>query len=134
MSRDTLDLVRSVYAAWERGDFRSVEWAHRDIEYVGADGPGAGSSYGLAGMAEAMRDFLSAWEEWRVEADEYREIDAERVLVLYHFSARGKRSGLEVGQISTKGATLFHVSDGKVIRLVQYFDRERALEAVGLRE
>ena len=134
MSQENVDLVRSIYAAWEGGDFRSVEWAHPEIEYVAADGPAAGSYAGLAGMAEAMRDWLSAWEEWRVEAQEYRDIEGERVLVLFHFSARGKTSGLEVGQIWTKGATLFHVGGGKVTKLVQYLDRERALEALGLPE
>jgi ketosteroid isomerase-like protein len=39
-----------------------------------------------------------------------------------------------VGEISTKGALLFHLRNGKVIRLVVYLDREHALEAVGLRE
>ena len=60
---------------------------------------------------------------WRVEAEEYRELDGERVLVLFHFSGRGKTSGLEVGQIWTKGASLFHLRGGKVTKLVQYFDR-----------
>jgi hypothetical protein len=33
-------------------------------------------------MAQGTRDFLSAWEEFRFEAEEYRELDDERVLVL----------------------------------------------------
>ena len=41
MSRQNVDLVPSTYAAWEGGDFRSVKWAHPDIEYVSADGPTA---------------------------------------------------------------------------------------------
>jgi len=132
MASANLDLVRSIYKSWERGDFTSAEWAHPEIEYVGADGPAPGGSRGLAGMAEAFRDWLSTWEEWRVEADEYRELDGERVLVLFHFSARGKTSGLEVGQIGTKGASLFHLRGGKVKRLVQYLDREHALADLGL--
>jgi len=134
MSQENVETVRSIYAAWERGDFTSAEWAHPEIEYVGADGPAPGGSTGLAGMAEAFRDWLSTWEEWRVEAEEYRELDGERVLVLFHFSARGKTSGLEVEQLRTKGASLFHLRDGQVTRLVQYLDRERGLEAAGLRE
>jgi ketosteroid isomerase-like protein len=127
-----LDLVRSIYADWERGDFSSSEWAHAAIEYVIADGPDRGSTKGLESMAAAWRGVMSGWEELRTEADEYRELDDERVLVLLRRSGRGKRSGLELGEMQSKGAVLFHVHDGKVTTLVWYWDRDRALADLGL--
>lgn len=60
MASANLDLVRSLYAAWARGDSSSVEWAHPEIEFVIADGPAPGSWSGLAAMTEAWRRFLSA--------------------------------------------------------------------------
>jgi ketosteroid isomerase-like protein len=36
--------------------------------------------------------------------------------------------------VPTTGASLFHVRDGKLTRLVLYTDRDHALEALGLRE
>ncbi|HVS29637.1 MAG TPA: nuclear transport factor 2 family protein [Solirubrobacteraceae bacterium] len=127
-----MELVRSIYAAWERGDFSSAEWAHPEIEFVVADGPSPGSWTGLAAMAGSMRELLSTSKEYRTEGDEYRELDGERVLVLTHRSGRGKASGLELGQMRSKGASLFHVRGGKVTRLVAYLDRERALADLGL--
>jgi ketosteroid isomerase-like protein len=124
--------MRSIFAAWERGDFGSAEWAHPEIEYVFADGPSPGRWTGLAAMAEAVRDVLSVWEDWRHEGDEYRELDGERVLVLHHISGRRKASGLELGQTGMKSANLFQIRGGAVSRLVYYWDCERAFVDLGL--
>jgi ketosteroid isomerase-like protein len=126
--------VRSIYADWERGDYSSAKWAHPEIEFVIADLPDRGASKGVAAAAEAWDEFLDAWEGHRVETEEYRELDAERVLVFGRFVARGKASGLDVQQTRTEGANLFHVRDGQVTRLVIYFDRRRALADLGLAE
>jgi ketosteroid isomerase-like protein len=132
MASANLELVRSIYAAWERGDYSSTRWAHPEIEWVSADGPSAGSWTGLSGMAKGFRDWLSAWEDLRIKTEEFRELDDERVLVLISFSGRGKTSGVDLDQMQTKGANLFHLRDGKVTRFVYYMDRERALADLGL--
>ena len=128
-----LELVRSIVTAWERGDYSSADWADSEIEFVIADGPTPGAWTGMAGMAEGWRGFLSAWEEFRGEqADEHRELDGQRVLVLHSWSGRGKTSGLDIGQMRAKAATIFHVRAGKVTRIVLYFDRERAFADLAL--
>jgi ketosteroid isomerase-like protein len=133
VSATNLDLVRSIYADWERGDFTHVEWADPEIEFdVIADFPFEAST-GLAGMAEGFRDFLSTWADYRLEVDEYRELDGERVLVLYHAtSGRAKTSGMDVRWMQTNGATLLHIRDGKVTRLLVYPYADRAFYDLGL--
>src|ERR1700737_2556564 len=99
---ENLDLVRSIYATWERGDYSSVAWADPEIEFVFADGPEPGTWRGGVGMLAGFRGWLKAWEDYRVVADEFRELDGERVFVLTHNSGRGKASGLEIGQMGTR--------------------------------
>ena len=127
-----LDLVRSIYAAHERGDFSSAEWADSEIEFILADGLMAGRWTGVTGMQEGIQGVLAAWDDARTYPDEYREIDDERVLVLTHRTGRGKRSGIELGELRTRGATLLNIRDGKVTKWVTYFDRDRALADLGL--
>jgi ketosteroid isomerase-like protein len=133
MSQENVALVRSIYAAWERGDFGETHWVDPEIDcrFIG-DTPSAGASQGLEGMAAAWREWLSAWHEFHVEADEYRELDEERVLVLARFAGRGKTSGLEIGQVWTKAASIFQIRNGKVTRLLLYTDHQRALTDLGL--
>jgi ketosteroid isomerase-like protein len=131
MSKQNVEIERSIYAAWDRGDFSSVEWADPEIEYVIVDGPEPGSWSGRAAMAETMRSILNTWENARIEADEYIELEDERVLVLNHLSGRGKTSGLDVGQMKRNGAAILHIRDGRVTRYVSYNDRDRALADLG---
>src|SRR5437899_9033446 len=76
-------LVRSICAPWERGDFSSAAWADPDIEYLHVDGPSPGRWTGLAAMGEVFRGVLNAYAEYHVAAEEFRELDDERVLVLH---------------------------------------------------
>src|SRR5436190_16877449 len=61
MASANLDLVRSIFAAMERGDFvTSVEWADPEVEWVIADGPEPSSLKGVTAYLEWWRDFLIA--------------------------------------------------------------------------
>jgi ketosteroid isomerase-like protein len=127
-----LDLVRSICDAWARGDWSSVDWADPEIEFLTVDGLAPCTWNGLAGMSEGWRDFLTAWKEIRFEPEEYRELDGERLLVLNHFSGRGRTSGLDVRRVGVDAACVFHIRDGKVTRLAAYADRAQALAELGL--
>ena len=75
-----LDLVRSIFAAWERGDFSETEWAHSEIEYVVADGLQPGIWMGVGGMVERWREGEAVWEDFRVSADDYRDPEIESAM------------------------------------------------------
>ena len=55
MSQENVELVRSISAAHERGDYGSAEWAHPDIEYVIVGGPTPGSWKGSRRDGEGSR-------------------------------------------------------------------------------
>jgi ketosteroid isomerase-like protein len=129
MSSANLDIVRSIYADWGRGDWSVGDWAHPEIEFVLADGPDPSSWVGVSASAEAWRQFLSAWTDYRGQAREFREIDDERVYVLIHVTGRGKTSGLAMERLS---ANLLTLRSGKVTRLAVYWDAENALAELGL--
>jgi hypothetical protein len=70
----------------------------------------------------------------RVWVDEYRDLDDERVLILQRKSGRGKHSGLEIGEMHAKSATICHIRGGKVTKMILYYERENALADLGLEE
>jgi hypothetical protein len=53
-------------------------------------------------MKEDFLTILNVWEGFRVEADDYHETDADRVIVLAHPIGRGKTSGRDLGRMDIK--------------------------------
>jgi ketosteroid isomerase-like protein len=64
--------------------------------------------------------------------DEVRQLDGDRVLALFHFSGRGKTSGVDLAELQSQAAAVFHIRQGKLTRIVRYWDGERALADLGL--
>jgi ketosteroid isomerase-like protein len=126
-----LELVKSIYADWERGDWGSADWADPEIEFEMIGGLMEGSWTGVADMGNAWGAMLAAWEDLKAIPEEFRELDDERVLVLLQNTGRGRGSGIEIGGISARSANVFTVRNGKVKRLTLYWNRDRALADLG---
>jgi SnoaL-like domain len=103
----TVDVVRSIYSDWERGDFSSAQWADPEIDFVFADGPAAGNWSGLDGMAEAMRDWLSAWKDFRLEAEEYRDSTVSACLCSITSAGAAKRADWRSGRCGRRERGFF---------------------------
>jgi ketosteroid isomerase-like protein len=87
----------------------------------------------LRGLDEVRRFRAEGpWGELHFEPERFFDVDDERVLVFVRVAARGKESGVPVE--SPPVAHEFTIRDGLLLRLRVYADRDRALEAAGLRE
>jgi uncharacterized protein len=133
MGAEDVESLRSVYAEWSEGNFRPVtdvygadlEWGWSD-EFPDLEGVVRES----AARSERLVRWLSSWEEWRVEPEDFI-ASGEHVVVLCRYTGRGKGSGVDV---DTHGAHLWTFREGKAIRLEVFSSRERALEAAGLED
>lgn len=127
---ENLELVRSIYARWERGDFSNADWADPEIEFAFADGPEPGHWRGLQAMADRYGQWLGGWKDFRAKPEEMVVVDPTRILVLVRNSGRGRLSGFEMQERSV--ANFFEFRKRRVTRLVIYWERQRALADLGL--
>src|SRR3954468_12565112 len=83
---------------------------------------------GVEGTREFLSDWMSAWEDWRLEIKEL--LDAgDDVVAIVHQSGRSKATGLPVDM---DFAQVWTVRDGKESYMRMYADPGEALEAAGL--
>jgi ketosteroid isomerase-like protein len=138
MSRESVELVRAAYEAWEPA---WVSGTH-DLDELLAlmddalvcrthpPAPDPGTWHGHQGFLEMSAEWTDAFDEFRLRAEEF--IDAgERVVVRVVVEGRGSGSGAPV---SGTGWFVYGVRDGKLVTIDMYVAREQALEAAGLSE
>jgi ketosteroid isomerase-like protein len=133
VSRETVELVRRAYGAFNRGDLEAmVLVAAPEFEYVATGAiPGAGGVYR---GAEEFVQFLDRWwgefDEPRVEVHELIEA-RDQVLASVTFRGHGKQSGVEANWNLWQ---LWTVRDGKFVRGRGFTSRQEALDAAAVRE
>jgi ketosteroid isomerase-like protein len=121
--------VRAVYAEWASGNLRAgTEFFARDISFEPMPDDGRPVK-GVEATADYMREFLSQWVDFRIEAEQIDEL-GDGIIVTERQTATGRSSGMDIDQ-TFYAAWVFE--DGVVVRLRWEMDRESLLEAVGLR-
>jgi ketosteroid isomerase-like protein len=131
VQQSNVDRLRPVYEEWGRGNWTprfdvyadDMEWGWSD-EFPGLAGVYSDPSL----RSRRLREWLSEWDDWRCEAEEFV-TNGEFVVVLARYSGRGKESGVTV---DTEGAHLWQMRDGRAIRLEVFSSRSKALAAAGL--
>ena len=130
MSQGRVKRLRSLYEAFNRGDFDAVVWSlHPDFEFsrAGVESPVRGP--------EAMRAWMEpdAFHDQRFKPLDFT-VKGDRVLVRQHTTATGTGSGIELDAINF---AVFRMDDGGLITGLQAFppyEEAEALEAAGLSE
>ena len=133
MSQENVEIVRAMWAAYGRGDFRASLGAYTD-DTVWDDTryrPDGAVHRGRDALVDVVRTWRGAWEDYDVEAEEVLDAGADRVAVVLRETGRGKGGGVVMtnrwGQVMT-------VRGGKIAHTMVYREPEEALAAAGLSE
>jgi ketosteroid isomerase-like protein len=134
MSEENVELVRREFELWNRRDVDgALEMAAADIvmDWSNSRGPAKGVHRGKEEVRKFWGSFLEAFDAMQWEPTEIIELNASQVLVVTHFQARGRGSGIEV---DASGAQLWTVRDGEVQNVKLFQSKAEALDAAGLPE
>jgi ketosteroid isomerase-like protein len=132
MSAENVEIVRSAWDAWQRGDLPGI-LSHFAPEIVWDtshyhDWPEP-AYHGPEGVERFLSEFLAVWDDYEVGVEEMLAGPDGRVVTRFWHRGRGRHSGLAMRADLVQIAT---VRDGKITYIDTYDDRTEGLEAAGL--
>ena len=126
MSQESVELVRRIYDAWDRGE-SARDFIAADMEYVN---PSYAVEPGTRRGRKSLALVRGAYEDFEIEVE--RIIDAgDETVVLAHFTGSGSVSGVPV---AGEHGYVWTVRDGLAVRFQWFQSHREALEAAGLSE
>ena len=134
MSQENVEIVRDAVVAYNRGDLDTLlAYCADDIDYRAVEGAldDRGPMHGKDAVRAYFQDWLDTFDDLKAEPLELIDAADEQVVTVLRFGGRAKLSGVEA---DLTFAVVYTLRDGKVARGREYWTREQALEAAGLRE
>jgi ketosteroid isomerase-like protein len=131
VSQENVEIAKRAVDAFNRRDVEDFfALAASDFEWFPAMAGAVEDGYrGRDGIEKYLADIGEAWEEYRVLAEEFRDLD-DRVVMLGRIEGRGRESR---AWIDSPTGTIFEFLNGKMSRVRTYLDHGEALRAAGLR-
>ena len=127
MSQENVEIVRSAFVAFERGEIGEMLESMADDLTTHRVDPDDAIYHGKEGFLQATADWIEGFEEWTVTPEEFIE-SGESVVVRVHQTARGETSGVAV---ENQMWFVFDLRGGKVARVSFHLREAEAHEAVG---
>ena len=134
MSQENVDIIRKIFAAFDRGDIEAVlSLCDEDITITQpAEVPGINRQQrGHQGVLEAFAVWPEQWDDFRIEVLGLTAAPADKVITNIRTLGRGKQSGVEVDM---EFSFVFTVRNQKIIEWQLFLREDQALEAAGLQE
>ena len=132
MSQDNVEFLRDGYARFNAGEKTAELWFWLpDAEYhVAREDPDAAVHRGIDAIRGQFASWIDAYPDLRIEILEAKDGE-DQVFLWVRFTGHGAASGVP---LEMELAHVYTVRDGRAARVVEYRDRNEALEAVGLSE
>jgi ketosteroid isomerase-like protein len=134
MSQENVEIVRDAAVAFNRGDLDAwFEYVADDIDYRAVEGAldDSGPMHGKDAVRAYLQDWLDMFDDFKSEPIDLIEAGDDKVVAVTRISGRAKLSGVET---DLTYAALYTIRDGRVVRGREFWTRDEALEAAGLRE
>jgi ketosteroid isomerase-like protein len=133
MSQEYVEVVRAHLEAFGQDAPRALAFLDPSVVLDLSRGPSLDSepAYGRDGVANAMRRYVGAFEDYSCEAERITDLGSGAVLAVVSETGRGKSSGAPVRR---SFAILYSVLDGQITRITMFSSEDDALAAVGTRD
>ena len=131
MSQENVEVVQSIYASLDRGDWDAAfRLADPDFEVTFQRGPNAGTHRGLDTIQAIIKDQREAFDSWTIEVERVFERGDQVVMVVKsHLRPKGTDAEFEI-----RNGHIWTIREGVAVSLRGFPNPKEALEAAGLRE
>jgi ketosteroid isomerase-like protein len=135
MSQENVEIAKRWYVVGSSKESllaampRTMSFCHPDVEWRA---PEVGTVYrGRAGVRRRIEEWLESFDTYEYEIHRVIDCGGDDVLIEATEFGRGAISGADV---SSTNWELLTIRDGLIVRIREYYDEGKALEAAGLRE